>query len=170
MRMHFAMALSAAVFGATAFAQGPQGTQTSLVATTKTAEVGKFCENLANSAHKIDVPQHSAVDFHVSGAPDTPYVLFVGMPVQHQLWQEFPEIDGLLAMSLDLPPVTLSIGVHRDGQPAANRCGAAVDTFAWTTGNLPIGTKLRFQAVGFNGYGVPAPVLSFTRPMDVTVV
>ena len=135
----------------------------SLCVTTEIGTCGTLCEPFDCAPNYTLVSSFERMRFDVAGAPDTPYVLFVGRAVPGCL--TVPGIAGQMATWT--PASAFWIGEFKDENYRSDLpCRPGTDTHFLKLPVVPPGIDMRFQVLGINADGA-TPVMAFSRPTEV---
>ncbi|MCR9244707.1 MAG: hypothetical protein NXI31_06730 [bacterium] len=142
-------------------AQAPN--QVSMCVTTAIGTCGTFCEPFDCQPHYTLVSSHEDIVFDVAGAPDSPYVLFVGVAVPGCL--TIPGVAGQMATWTPAATVAINMLPATGYQPNLP-CQPWTSSYTVHVPAVPPGVDIRFQVLGVNTVN-NSPELTFSRPTEV---
>ena len=165
MNVHHLFAAILAGAGVTTIlpAQDTEYNQVSMCVTTAIGTCGNFCQPADCEPNYTLVSSYENMVVDVAGAPESSYVLFVGLAAPGCL--QVPGIQGQLSTWTVAAPLVFGSfdGTIQYDLP----CEPAVDAHIVSFPAVPPGVDLRFQLLGINEYGTSQPMLTFSRPVEV---
>lgn len=138
--------------------------QVSLCVTTDIGTHGQFCEPFQCLPNYTQANRNAPLVMDISGAPASPYVLFLGTSVPG--CQPIAGIEGELA--LWAPISTIDIGMISDGAVPGPFYAGKASTKVFVPPTAPLGLAVRFQVLGVETTKT-GTVLQFSRATEVRI-